>query len=273
MGLVYATQDANDTELKLFRAVLSTYRDGSGAERESDGSTRANWRQIERCVANLVNSNTNEDKNIFDVTAVDQCVPDTYYGYSVKSKQLSKTAFASLSAEGRVYMEIANSPAKFWDDIKEQHGFTESTFRENLEPQKIGETLIQSVIKWHREGKEAFENANPGMSLDLNSSNYFCLSYSKQTDPNLKEYQVHIFPLDYPENVRWKYHSKKCLRGFDPNEPDKAILDWYGMSGGQLKYYPKARHSRYASPIFKLLSPPQISIIEKARSYFPKQFG
>lgn len=272
MGLVYATRDAKPEEILLFRSLLSIYRDGSGAEREKNGSTRANWRQIERCVADLVNSTTNEDKNIFDVSAPDESNNSKFYGYSVKSKQLSKNAFDNLSSDGRVYMEIANSPAKFWDDIEREHGLNEDAFRKKQEPQKIGNTIVQTVMKWHREGKQQFDSANNGNHLDLDGSNYFCLSYSQQDEPDEKEYQIHIFSLDYPENIVWKYTSAKCLRGYDPSDPKVALIDWYGVSGGQLKYYPKAKYARYASPVFKLHSPPHISAIEKAKIYFPEHF-
>lgn len=269
MGLAYATQNATGDELKLFQALLSIYRDGSGAEREKDGSTRANWRQIERCVADLLNSTTSEDKNIFDVIAKDQSNSRVSYGYSVKSKQLSAKAFSSLSSGGRVYMEIANSPALFWDEIRHRHNLTESAFRAKTNPQQIGDTLVATVTKWHKAGKRDFESANPGCRLELSISNYFCLSYSENENPNNREYQVHIFPLEYPNNIVWQYSSDKCLRGFDPNHATEPLLDWYGLSGGQLKYYPKTTYARYKSPVFKLLAPPQKSAREKVEIYFP----
>ena len=127
MGLVYATHNASEQELTLFTALLSIYRDGSGAERESDGSTRANWRQIERCVADLVGAQTSED---------------IAYGYSVKSKQLSTREFSRLVNGGRVYMEISNSPAKFWAEIESSYGLNEDSFRNQQEPEKIGNKVI-----------------------------------------------------------------------------------------------------------------------------------
>jgi len=271
MGLVYATKDATPSELLLFQLLMSIYRDGSGAEREGDGTTRANWRQIERCVADLVNSTTNEDKNIFDVSAPDSTDSSTYYGYSVKSKQLSKTKFKKLSSVGRVYMEIANSPVKFWDEVNLQHGLTEADFRSKNDPSKIGSAVINLVKKWHIEGKEELERLMPGVTLDLNASNYFCLSYSKDSNSSDREYQIHIFSLDYPANIKWEYSSKKCLRGYDPAYPTEPLIDWYGLSGGQLKYYPRATSARYASPIFKLLTPPRMSATDKAKIYFPDQ--
>jgi hypothetical protein len=273
LGLAFATRPASAEELKVFRLLLSIYRDGSGAERESDGTTRANWRQIERCVADLLGADTSEDKNIFDVIAQDQGDPTLWHGYSVKSKQLAARKFANLNDGERVYMEIANSPAKFWDAIRVKHGLDESAFSAQSQPQELGDTVIETVESWHSQEKVAFQARTPGCTLDLDTSNYFCLSYSQQSNPDDREYQVHIFPLSYPKGIHWEFTSARCLRGYDPDYPGETLLDWYGVSGGQLKYYPKAKNARFSSPVFKLLTPPQKSAMEKAEMYFPTHFA
>jgi len=157
MGMLFATRNATTDEVELFRKMMSTFRDGSGVEREEDGSTRAGWRQIERCVAALVNSVGGEDKGIFDVVAIDDVDKKTAYGFSVKSKQLSKNEFAKLASSGQTYMEIANSPAKFWSEIVTAHGCTEQDFRDRNHAAKLGATVINTVEKWHREGLQILD--------------------------------------------------------------------------------------------------------------------
>lgn len=269
MGLVYATRNASDDELQLFRRMLSTFRDGSGNEREPDGTTRAGWRQIERCVAELLASTGGENKGIFDVSSIDPDDTTKAYGFSVKSKQLDKRSFTALETTGRVYMEIANSPAKFWAELTAAHNVTEQDFRNMQYAQEIGNTIIEVVEKWHRAGKAAFEAQNKGVTLHLAQSCYLCLSYSKEDISDNRLYQVHVFPLEYPKNIVWKYKSGSCLSGYDPDAPDEVLLDWYGVSGGQLKYYPRASTARFKSLPFSLLKPNSLATLrDRAQEMF-----
>lgn len=257
MGMVYATRSATVAEVELFRKMMSTFRDGSGVEREEDGSTRAGWRQIERCVAALVDSRGGEDKGIFDVVALDDAKQSRAYGFSVKSKQLSRNEFASLANDGQVYMEIANSPAKFWAEIARAHGLSEQDFRARQQAKKLGSTVIATVEKWHQEGAKEYELQNPGVKIDLAHSCYFCLSYSKTPLSDDRKYQIHIFPLKYPEKINWRFKSSACLTGCVNNEEgdEVELIDWYGLSGGQLKYYPPTSQAIYSSPVFQLYRP------------------
>jgi hypothetical protein len=80
--------------------------------------------------------------------------------------------------------------------------------------------------------------------------------------------------LDFPTGIQWQYSSEKCLRGYDPSFPNEAIFDWYALSGGQLKYYPKARFAKFRSPIFMLSKPSdQLTISKKAELYFPDHWA
>jgi hypothetical protein len=169
-------------------------------------------------------------------------------------------------------MEIANSPAKFWAAIKSGYGFNEDDFRNQLHPKEIGETVIQTVVQWHAEGKESYESRHKGIEIDLKHSRYLCVSYSDDL-PDKRRYQVHAFYLDYMPNMIWKYTSSACLTGYDPRYPDARLIDWYGLSGGQLKYYPLATEAIYQSTVFTLLKPQrQLSILDKAKTYFPDEF-
>ena len=273
MGLMFATRNPTDGEHKHIRALLSTYRDGTGNQREADGTTRANWREIERCIAEVVLGPASEDKHIFDIIAPDDCNSQLLYGLSIKSKQLSKKTFLALPTTGRVYMEVANSPAKFWGDVRNFHGHTEREFDRMQYPMEIGECVLASVRKWHHEGKQQYEALHPGRTLDLDNSRYLCVSYSEAVDPSERYYQIHSFSLDYPVGIRWSYKSNRCLTGYDPAFPAEALFDWYGSSGGQLKYYPRATTALYTSPVFKLLQPSsRLTLTDKAKVYFPSEF-
>jgi len=55
------------------------------------------------------------------------------------------------------------------------------------------------------------------------------------------------------------------------------LFEWYGESGGQLKYYPLVSNARWASDIFRLEpllgeNVEQYGILAKARTYFPEQW-
>lgn len=270
MGLPFATRAPTCEEVNLLRLMLSTFKDGSGNETESDGTTRAGWREIERCIADWLNGLGGENKAIFDVIAPDSLNPSVCYGYSVKSKQLSNSMFDKLPIGARVYMEIANSPAKFWAEIKRLHGLEEADFRNQKHPSEIGDSVLSLVMKWHQEGKALFESHNKNTTLDLEHSCYLCVSYSKDT-PSNRRYQIHSFGLQYPKDITWKYTSDSCLSAYDTL--GEKLIDWYGVSGGQLKYYPKANAAIFSTNVFKLLPPPkQLSIKDKARIHFPEHF-
>jgi hypothetical protein len=271
MSLAYATRNPTIREDLIFSLLLSTFRDGTGNQREPDGSTRASWREIERCVAELLNAVGGEDKGIFDVVATDPTAPIAY-GFSVKSKQLSRTTVDTLDSGGRVYMEIANSPAKFWDEITRVYGLNEAHFGDQRNAESIGNCLIALVESWHQQGKSDFESKNPTLKLDLSQSRYLCVSYSKD-EPNERLYQVHAFSLKYPKNLRWQYSSESCLTAFDPSDPSQRLLDWYGLSGGQLKFYPRGDTAVFRSSKFKLRKPNKtFSVMDKARAYFAESF-
>lgn len=271
--LMFATRAATADELNHLRALLSTFRDGSGNQKESDGTTRASWREIERCIAELVSGPASENKHIFDVLAQDQLTDDVFYGLSIKSKQLTKKNFSTLGTTGRLHMEIANSPAKFWKEIHEKYGYSERHFQEQKHASDIGECVLHTVQSWHEEGKITFELSHPGKTLDIDHSKYLCVSYSDSKIPSDRLYQVHSFSLKFPAGIIWKYTSDRRLRGFDPRHPTEALFDWYGSSGGQLKYYPRAIYAENSSPAFYLLSPPDgMSLTEKAKVYFPDMF-
>lgn len=251
---------------------MSTFNDGSGQERDATGSTRLGWRDIERVAAVMLAGEGGENKQIFDVLVPDLDNPSKLYGISVKSKELSrKSALGDLGGSGRVYMELCNSPAKLWEPLKAA-GITEADFSAGLHAEAIGTQILKTVSDWHSAYAAEFSATNPQKTIDLHQSIYLTISYNKASSVRNRQYQLHSFSLDFPQGVIWRYSSSRCLRGFDPMHPDEVLFDWYGLSGGQLKYYPRAAYSKYASPVFQLLEPRKLALEEKAARYFPESW-
>ena len=272
MALSFVTRPSSAQEINRLRLFISTFGDGSGNQRGLDNTTRADWRQLERCVAEFVGAVGGENKEIFDVLAPDDSDCNLLYGLSVKSKQLPVRQFNSLGGNGRVYMEIANSPAKFFDALTNQLGVSEEQFRMQRFPKEVGDTVLRTVELWHQEGKSWIEEHYPAKQLLLNKSCYLSISLSKPARQLPTRYQIHTFDLKYPNNLIWRYKSDKCLTGFESQFPDEPLVDWYALSGGQLKYYPRASAARFASPVFTLETPAMLSIKQKAQTYFPGLF-
>lgn len=273
MTFPFATRAPNDAEVRAIQLMLSSYRDGSGTERDPNGTTRPNWRQMERVISELFTGKPPpESKSIFDVIAPSLEHARTYYGLSIKSKQLSKRKFDNLTSGARTYMEIANSPAKMFASLERKHGLTIEDFRAGASPEVVGNCVLETVREWHEDGKAIFERQNPGANLDLEHSIYLCLSYRAWENGAPRRYQLHSFSLEFPGHVEWRYQGKS-LRGYDPDFPKEVLFDWYGESGGQLKYYPKATTAHHASSVFSLVDAQNIDLFEKAASYWPEEWN
>lgn len=263
MSIPFITKAANELELKKLQLLMSTFTDGSGYEKNSDGTTRPGWRDLERVIAELLHGHASEGKSIFDVLVQSIANPNTSYGVSVKSKGFSRNKFEALLNDGRVYMELCNSPAKLWEPLK-QEGISELDFKEMRHANTIGSTILETVHNWY---------VNCGIdNIDLDKSVHLTISYRKEKSLE-PVYQLHTFELDFPEGIQWKYKSARCLAGYDPIAPNEVLFDWYGLSGGQLKYYPKANLARFCSTQFQLIKADCISISQKAKLYWPDIWG
>lgn len=272
MSAPFITRPPTPDELEYIRLAFSTFCDGSGMTMLENGQTVPGWRDIERALAATLGGIAPEGKQIFDVFLPSTENPAVVYGVSAKSKELSrKTAIADLEGDGRVYMEMANSPAKFWALLRPT-GVTESDFLAQRHAEKIGPAVLNLVEKWHQEDAAKYAMENPGKTISLADSAYLTVSNSKGRKAVPRQYQIHSFDLSFPAGITWKFNSSACLRGFDPSFPDEVLLDWYGLSGGQLKYYPRASTARYKSPPFTLVAPHQLDLVAKIARYWPSEF-
>jgi hypothetical protein len=263
MSIPFLTRAPTDVELRKLRLFLSVFGDGSGQEKDKSG-TRAGWRDLERVVSELVGGEALEKKHVFDVLVPSTQSSGMVYGISVKSKCLGTAQkIETLDATGRVYMELTNSPAKLWSPLKAKD-IMEDHWGNTGHAQIMGESILETVHQWYAES---------GISnVDLSRSVHLVASYSKPRGDAERLYQFHSFRLGFPTGIRWAFSSNRCLRGFDPAHPEETLFDWYALSGGQLKYYPRASTAIYSSPVFSLLSPPVLSISERSKSYWPTEW-
>lgn len=270
MAVPFITRQPTAQETERLRLALSTFCDGSGQLSEGDGSRWPGWRDIERVIAEVLCGTALESKAIFDVVLTTPARID--YGLSIKSKNLSRrTAIEDLATTGRVHMEVSNSPAKLWEPLYRE-GVREETFKKKRKPTLIGEIILRTIKQWHVEAATEYSRDNQGRTIDLERSVYLTVSYCKPRGNRPRLYQLHSFSLDFPSGIAWKYISDRCLRGYDPDFPDEVLVEWYGLSGGQLKYYPRANAARYRSDPFTLLAPRKVSIIRKAAICWPREW-
>lgn len=234
MQLPFVTKKPTRKDVEHLRLLLSVFRDGSGEEKDRWGRTRAGWKQIERIIAEMLNGVALEQKAVYDIVLRTSGV-DKAIGISMKTKSLSRNRFEALAADGRVHMELTNAHAQLWKDLKAR-GLNESNFHpkaSDIAPH-IGESLLSTVQGWFSEF--SLKDNGEAVSFNLDKGKFLVISYTDASMAQDTFYQVHSFPLRFPEGVIWKFHSEKCLRGYDPHHPEEVLFEWYGLSRGQLKY-------------------------------------
>jgi len=251
-------------EFEKFRLILSTYQDGTGMLPAKSGRTLPGWRDFERSVALAFNGYAPENKAIFDVRLPDPERPGIVYGISCKMRgELDR-----VIKKGRVTIELSNSAKKFWVHLQSKE-ITQTNYKSY--PIDVGCSLIELVEQWHFE-----VNLENGGDIDLSKSCYLVLSWNKEGF-----YQLHQFELKLPNcrDLDWYFptYTRKGVEalGNHLNGDDNSgtIFEWYGESGGQLKYYPLAETATWASELFRLEPLPaglKHGIIAKAENYFPQ---
>lgn len=263
MSLALVERPPSAREMERLRLVLSTYQDGTGMLAAEGGRTLPGWRDFERAVALTFGGVGPENKAIFDVVLTDQNNPGTRYGLSCKMrKELNR-----IGRDGRVTVELSNSAGQFWDKLT-LIGISTANYKQR--PQEVGETLIGLVRQWHQAA-----TAERGAVLDLSRGSYLVLSWN-----NAGLYQLHQFSLQLPSlgELTWYFPVsavkgvEKVARHINGDNADGRIFEWYGESGGQLKFYPKASSALWQSKAFRLEPLPDVEhgTLAKVAAYFPK---
>lgn len=263
MSIAFVDRNPTKKEFELFRLILSTYQDGSGQQFAEDRRTLPGWRDFERSVALAFNGEAQENKFIFDVLLPDNKRKGVYFGVSCKMRR----TLHETKRTGRVTLELSNSSGKFWERLS-QIGIHQQNYKEK--PYEVAQTLIQQENEWH-EGV----GLEHGGLVDISKSFYLALSWNTQN-----EYQLFKFPLSLPEpnSLTWDFPTTdkgKASRRLRGQDATGTLIEWYGESGGQLKYYPLLANALWKSNIFNLEPLPKgwekkHGILTKAKDYFPK---
>jgi len=252
------------------RLILSTYQDGSGQLRVSENKTLPGWRDFERAVAIAFHGKAQESKSIFDVIVPDGEAHRWHYGISCKMRGTLRETIK----RGYVSLELSNSAKQFWDAIS-GYQINEQTYRNHAA--LVGKALIERVQRWYDAA-----GTKSGGNVILTKSFYLTLSWDQRSE----QYQLHQFRHNLPDPTAlvWDFPNKK-LRGelvegsrLVGKQDEHKLLEWYGQSGGQLKYYPLTKDAIWHSDIFRLEPLPKQSdsqtvIMTKIQSYFPEQWA
>ncbi len=256
MSLAFVHRPPLPQEVEKLRLILSTYQDGTGMlqDKKTKGGTLPGWRDFERAVALAFDAVAPETKAVFDVLLSDPGRPDVKYGVSCKMRgELDR-----IDRDGRVTIELSNSARKFWAHLKTKR-INEANYKKR--PRQVGIALVELVGAWHRAA-----SVEQGGNIDLASSLYLALSWNKSG-----WYQLHWFALRLPDprDLKWYFPTTGHLNGDDDRG---TVFEWYGESGGQLKYYPLADTALWASERFRLEPLPgdlEHGILSKVATYFP----
>ncbi len=266
-GVPLADRPPSQNEFERFRLIFSTYQDGTGMLAGPGGRTLPGWRDFERSIALALGGIPSESKDIFDVRLADPSRTDVFFGGSCKMRR----ELSGIDRHGRATIELSNSAHKFWDHLNTK-GIVQSNYKEH--GPAVGAALLELVTKWH-----LLASVDNGGNVDLTKSCYLTLSWTKDG-----WYQLHQFSLELPNPklLEWVFPTYRKneellvanhLKGSDA---DGGVFDWYGESGGQLKYYPQVSNAVWESHRFMLEQLPddrQHGLLHKVESYFPSQWS
>jgi len=153
---------------------------------------------------------------------------------------------------------VSNSSGKFWDALQ----------REGLDafesaPARAGDILLRLVEQWHN----AVDISHCG-TVDTRKSFYLVLQWDEKT----LTYRLFQYVLTLPDPVALSWSAQgRRLVGEDASG---IIVEWYGYSGGQLKYYPPVEQAIWASETFTLEPLPrsdeEYGVLRRVREYYPE---
>jgi hypothetical protein len=239
-------------ELERFRLSLSAYRDGSGHAHVGDQSY-PDWRDMERVTAAMLGGFTWESKGIVDVEV--PVAGERPFGISCKSR-------TSRLGDDSVLMELSNSAAYFRTELI-RRGLWPVT---SANVSEAGPVVVALVKRWHDEAPPR---------LDIARSSYLHFAHTKDNS----QWRMSWFPLTVidtppPTSLDWEHLPSTRVEGSSRTigrVGGHMLWEWYGDSGGQLKYYPPLSLARWVSPWFRLEDPPvDPDPRGKAERYWPE---
>ncbi len=246
MTLEFIGKIITANEVEKIRLLLSTFQDGMGQLATING-TLPGWRDFERIVALVFGGQSQESKAIFDVIV--PIFNSTTYGISCKMRHTLK----DTNRTGRVTLELSNSSSKFWNELK-MHDINEKNYENHST--ETGRLILHMIQNWHN-----------SINIDLTRSFYLLLQWNEKSGT----YQLYQFSLEFPNfaSLNWQIVGRR-LTG---NDEHGKLFEWYGFSGGQLKYYPLVTNAIWVSEMFYLEPLPKnnlgYGLQRKVMEYFP----
>jgi hypothetical protein len=258
MSVIFADRLPEPFEIERFRLIFSTYQDGSGMlipgsmrswMNQNNVKSIPGWRDFERAVALAFDGRALESKYIYDVLLPDLDDPSISVGVSCKMRK----ELRAVERSGRVNIELSNAAGEFWDTIKRETQLNENTY--SSDPALIGAVLVSTVERWHE-----------AIGVDNSRSFFLTLQWDEPTG----YYQLFQFPIDLPSasTLMWSVAGRRLIG----RDGAGVLFEWYGFSGGQLKYYPPIAQARWISDRFTLEPLPNDLddvLLNKAATYFP----
>lgn len=270
MSRAFLTRNPNAAELTLLKKFLASYREGSGNLRESDGSSRADYRQIERCFAELLHGQTTENKAFYDfVVQSNEGGGIAVRGASVKSKELDTLhAYSAENMTIRSHLELSNSAAKDWA-LCQERGLSEDLFRNMQHADEFGQAVLDRQNTERSMSQKSYLASLPGANKSFVEQDcvYISLLYSPMVNGE-RSYLVSSFHAVLPQPDNWAFKGKRLV-GSDSN--GGVIYEWYALSGGQFKYYPKIKDRLHGTDLFNLAD--YKPALEPLRAKVARMFG
>ena len=268
MSRAFLTRSPNPAELTLLKKFLGTYRDGTGNNREDDGTSRADSRQIERCFAELLHGKTTENKAYYDfVVEFNEGGGVAVRGASIKSKELQKLrAFTGNGGELRAHLELSNASATDWRMCTEA-GLTKDQFLAHERPEAFGEVILERQKVDRLLSQKNYLAKVPGEHKWFVDTD--CVFISVLYSPMQKserEYLISSFSTQLPKPKTWVFR-KLSLVGLDAS--GGVLYEWYALSGSQLKYYPLISSRVHGTKLFT----PSKPTVENLRAKAARLFG
>lgn len=254
----------SEIEVEKIRLLMSTYQDGTGQLRIGDG-TLPNWRDFERSVASALDGIAFESKSFFDVV-VDRTERESErIGISCKMRN----TLNYFNNKGPISLELSNAYNTFWKEL--QANKIENIRFVRLVPEKAGKIIVDFYESWKYIAAEK-------INVNLKKSCYLVCLYDIKT----ATFQLFSLPVLLPDPTQLTWTVRESKNGDDNRgtliamQNERVVIEWYAISGGQLKYYPTIEQVIWKSTPFNLEPLPDIEgghgIIQKAKAYFPQKW-
>ena len=226
-SIAFFNKKPTDAEVALLAKFLGTFRDGSGNYPEDDGTTRADYKQIEVSFAELLGGKAFGNKKYYDF-----CVSEndsggiTVRGASIKSKELAEIAdFPKVKAELRAHMEVSNSSAADWKLCKDRNlgeedwigNDSQTPAERNDFAQKFGQLILdRQSIQRHKHEDEYIKNGH-AKKFSHDDSIFISLLYTKPVGKKKeRQYLVASYPIYLPKPHRWSFRAPKSSKAVNP---------------------------------------------------------